>query len=48
MPTKHTISATYETKCPWCDEMIYEDDEIARDPDGGEWLHSACWDEAVG
>lgn len=36
-PSKKVIRATYESHCPWCDETIYEDDEIARDPDGGDW-----------
>jgi len=35
------MEATFKSRCPCCDEMIYEGDEIEADEDG-EWCHAAC------
>ena len=37
------MQATYESRCPVCDEMIYEGDEIENHE--GEWMHAVCADE---
>lgn len=36
--------ATYDSRCPACDELIFVGDEITPDDDG-EWVHVACVDE---
>lgn len=38
------MEATFESRCPECDEMIYEGEEIAANMDG-EWCHRECVDE---
>lgn len=35
------MDATFDSRCPVCDEMIREGDEIAADADG-EWCHADC------
>jgi hypothetical protein len=39
-----SIEATYESRCPYCDEKIEEGDQIEQHE--GEWLHVNCAEEA--
>lgn len=45
MSERPIIAATYEQRCPWCDESIFEDDLIALSEPDGEWMHRDCAEE---
>jgi hypothetical protein len=39
------IKATFNTRCPFCDEPIYEGDDIVRVESEDAWLHADCAEE---
>jgi hypothetical protein len=40
----NTTKATRTSRCPWCDDLIHDGDEIAFLD--GSWVHAECWPEA--
>jgi hypothetical protein len=40
-----SIKAQFQSRCGWCDETIYEGDDIEKVE--GEWCHKDCANEAV-
>ena len=44
--------ATFESRCPWCAETIYEGDPIGLLEPEGDWAHLECaeqepWEEVA-
>lgn len=37
-----TLVASYESRCPMCDETIYPGDHITLSDEDGVWVHAEC------
>jgi len=38
-------TATFQSLCPECGEVIYEGEDIALGEQGGSWFHQRCAEE---